>query len=470
MPLSIFSKVKAEQPDSFKLSEDGGFRTNKLRIMSEGGTTNEYEISSLVVVSISQAEPGVVPDVPKLVVKDRAEEEAKIPKNPFTGVDRNDPWGTDEKAQNVKDDSIIASGECGDNVTWVLDKEGNLVISGSGKMDDFSANAPWKDYRNDILTVKVENGVTAVGDEAFYNCSNLLKVDLAKTVTSIGDYAFYNCNKLTFIEIPKETTDIGDFAIGFIYNEKDDSSVAVKDFGIYGTMGTAAEEYAKEYGLKFFATALGDTTVKEEKVVVEGTGECGKGLKWTFTSDGLLKITGEGKMDNFDDVTPWEAHLFDITKVVIDDGVESIGNCAFYGCKYLTEVEIPDSVEVIGEYAFYECNLLQTVKIPANTTLKSIAFGFIYDKENNSFAKTPNFTMQVAGGSPAHKYAKDNEIAYTLYTGSEEDLKDDNSSQVSDDANNGNNYLVWIIVASGVLLIAVGVVFFFVLKKQKKNR
>ena len=213
----------------------------------------------------------------------------------------------------------------------------------------------------------------------------------------------------------------------------------LKDFGIYGTTGTAAEEYAKEYGLSFFATALGDTTVKEEEVVVEGTGECGKGLKWTFTSDGLLKITGEGKMDDFDDVTPWEAHLFDITKVVIDDGVESIGNCAFYGCKYLTEVEIPDSVEVIGEYAFYECNLLQTVKIPANTTLKSIAFGFIYDKENNSFAKTPNFTMQVAGGSPAHKYAKDNEISYTLYTGSEEDLKDNNSSQVSNDENNKNS-------------------------------
>ncbi len=69
--------------------------------------------------------------------------------------------------------SAATSGTCGDNVTWTLDDEGTLTISGTGEMEDWStsSNVPWYSSRESITSVVVENGVTSIGERAFYHCT-----------------------------------------------------------------------------------------------------------------------------------------------------------------------------------------------------------------------------------------------------------------------------------------------------------
>ncbi|MBQ9880006.1 MAG: leucine-rich repeat protein [Clostridia bacterium] len=101
---------------------------------------------------------------------------------------------------------IIDSGKCGISVTWTLDSDGLLTISGTGEMDSH----PYP--KDSVVSVVIGNGVTSIGDSAFYECSGLTSVTIGNGVTSIGDYAFYRCSGLTSVTIPDGVTSIGEGA------------------------------------------------------------------------------------------------------------------------------------------------------------------------------------------------------------------------------------------------------------------
>ena len=103
------------------------------------------------------------------------------------------------------------------------------------------------------------------------------------------------------------------------------------------------------------------------------SGTCGDNLEWTF-SGGTLTISGEGAMDDFHpwdendySTAPW--YRFDINEIVVEDGVTSIGEDAFYDCTSLTSVAIPDRVTSIGECAFSYCTSLESITIPYGVTI-----------------------------------------------------------------------------------------------------
>ena len=108
--------------------------------------------------------------------------------------------------------NILASGTCGDNLTWTLDDAGTLTISGTGAMDDYGGDAPWYAWRNDIKAVSIPDGVTTIGLEAFSGCTSLTSVTIPDSVTSIGVDAFYSCTSLTSVTIPDGVTSIGEFS------------------------------------------------------------------------------------------------------------------------------------------------------------------------------------------------------------------------------------------------------------------
>ena len=121
---------------------------------------------------------------------------------------------------------IVKSGECGDNVTYTLDDDGLLKISGSGNMNDYYiGNSPF--YLNkDIKEIVIGDGVTSIGDCAFWGCSSLTSIEIpdgvtsigmsvfdsCSSLTSIGGGVFQNCSSLTSIAIPAGVTSIGSSA------------------------------------------------------------------------------------------------------------------------------------------------------------------------------------------------------------------------------------------------------------------
>ena len=110
------------------------------------------------------------------------------------------------------------------------------------------------------------------------------------------------------------------------------------------------------------------------------SGECGKNgdnLTWVLTEDGTLTISGSGEMENYTDssVTPWYSNRTKILSAVVEPGVESVGNYAFYSCLKLASVSLPGGVKSIGESAFQDCAKLTAVEIPEGvTSIGSSAF------------------------------------------------------------------------------------------------
>ena len=96
---------------------------------------------------------------------------------------------------------VRAADECGDDLTWSY-KDGTLTIAGSGKMDDYAADAPWAAHKNDITKLILSDDVTYIGARAFRDYDKLETVDFGKSLYEIGQEAFASCGSLTSIELP----------------------------------------------------------------------------------------------------------------------------------------------------------------------------------------------------------------------------------------------------------------------------
>lgn len=122
--------------------------------------------------------------------------------------------------------NIVASGNCGangTNLTWTLDSEGTLTISGKGEMSNYTNMSPWGYYswykkETQIRTVIIESGVTTIGNYAFYGEANLTNISVPDGITSIGKMAFEGCKKLDSIILPNSLTEIGDSAFSVCTN------------------------------------------------------------------------------------------------------------------------------------------------------------------------------------------------------------------------------------------------------------
>ena len=105
---------------------------------------------------------------------------------------------------------VVASGTCGENLSWVLDEDGVLTISGEGEMEDYSYSnvAPWSRQKKSILSLVIEEGVTTIGSYAFKDLENLYSVSIPHSVTCMKDRAFSFCKSLRMIYIPDTLTTI----------------------------------------------------------------------------------------------------------------------------------------------------------------------------------------------------------------------------------------------------------------------
>lgn len=241
--------------------------------------------------------------------------------------------------------SAASSGNCGDsgsNVTWLLDDNGTLTISGSGKIEDYRSDIdqPWYSNRSDITSVVIEPGVTSIGSLAFYKCSNLTSITIPSGLTSIGEMAFFNCSALTSVTIPNGVISIGNFAFG--------SCTGLKSITIPSSV-TSIEN-------NIFQDCTGLTNITVDSSNPSFCSESGV----LFNKDKTTLIYWpRGKTGSY----------------TIPDGVTAIGDYAFYYCSGLTSVTIPSSVTSIGESAFQHCTGLTSITIPNSvTSIVNLAF------------------------------------------------------------------------------------------------
>ena len=198
--------------------------------------------------------------------------------------------------------NAAASGTCGDNVTWTLEDNGTLTISGSGEMADYTnefnpktateyLTTPWYMYNSFIKAIVIENGVTSIGRLAFAECPNITSITIPNSVASIGRSAFSGCSGLTSIEIP--------------------NSVSIINAATFCDCSNLSE------------------------IIIPNS------------------------------VTVIEYNAFvncnNLSSITIPNSITSIGSCAFGNCSGLTSITIPDSVTSLGYKAFDNCDNLKTV-------------------------------------------------------------------------------------------------------------
>lgn len=116
-----------------------------------------------------------------------------------------------------------------------------------------------------------------------------------------------------------------------------------------------------------FAADAEQATVVSDEEQRPTSGTCGEHLTWSLSEDGTLTISGTGEMEDYsdDNESPWKSFYRQIKKVVIEQGVTSIGSCAFQSSRVLSTVEIPASVTKIASDALNDCWDLNTITVDA---------------------------------------------------------------------------------------------------------
>ncbi len=238
-------------------------------------------------------------------------------------------------------------------------------------------------YCSGLKNVSIPNSVTTIGKAAFAWCNGLTSVNIPNAVTTIGNSAFYNCSKLTSIDIPSSVTSIGDYAfqgcsalktLYFNAIDCDDFSNSSTTRPFYHLnisnihIGNTVQRVPA-----YFAYGLSNVTE-----VTIGNSITGVGTKAFNDCTGLTRVSISDLAVwctiNFESATSnplyYAKHLYvndnEMTDLFVPDGVESIGDYAFYNC-HLTSIRLHQSVTSVGKQAFNNCPTIATITCEAMT-------------------------------------------------------------------------------------------------------
>lgn len=285
--------------------------------------------------------------------------------------------------------TIVAGANSG---WWTLDNLGTLRISYQGKLQ----TAPWNNYRSQIKTVIIEEGVTYISGACFAFCENLQKIVIPSTVKEItyidsmynhgsliyeGYGAFQSCDLITSIG------PIGsgcDYEYGWTTEIPENAFAGLVNINKFIVPGTIAviPEYILADSLENFTTAgpIGSGCDYEFGWKTEipadafrGMGKVNKkmsiSLPNTITKIGneAFAYTGITKLELPSSLREIEYRAFsnsDLISIKIPKGVTALNGGLFRECKQLTNVELPDGLTYIGTSAFADCISLSNIDIP----------------------------------------------------------------------------------------------------------
>ena len=294
------------------------------------------------------------------------------------------------------DELIVASGECGESLTWKLNETGTLTVSGIGVMwdytfEDYKSSAPWN-IKN-IKKVVIKEGTTRIGSNAFHGCSSLANVELPNTLIEIGKYAFAG-SVVYEMDIPESVTVIEEGAFSSMWKLRKvvlPSRISdIENMAFYGSglENISIPDSVKRIGRGSFASCRNLTEVTIPNSVTE------------IESEAFYGCTQLTKVEISSNIEKLDGAVFKsctkLNEIQIPSSVSRIEQDAFANCTSLKKIESPDSVTFVGNSAFYNCSSLEELKISLNVT-KIEQFAFEKCKKLKS-VKLPSSLDVITGG------------------------------------------------------------------------
>lgn len=322
--------------------------------------------------------------------------------------------------------SAATNGTCGDNLTWSLE-DGILTISGSGPIRDYGVrSSPFYVYNSKIKKIIVENGVTKIGDFAFYGLLQCTNIELPSTINYIGEKAFQNCG-IDEIYIPQNVISIGTKAFLYCSNLKrfvvdlDNNYYKSVDDVLFNKSGSILIQYPlnkpdESYDIPNGVLSIntyGFAKCKNLKHITMGNSVTNIGTYAFLECPNLISAKLSDGLRTLSD------YLFSgcskLKDVELPSKLLSINVSVFRGCKSIEIIDMPSSCTKIGRDAFYQCKSLKYLKIPTNiTNIEGSSFSTC---ESLEFIFIPNSVTSIA----EYAFSGCNALTDVYYGGSKED-------------------------------------------------
>jgi len=294
--------------------------------------------------------------------------------------------------------TATGSGSCGDNATWTLTADGTLTITGTGAIRDsqkvptsFSENL-WGGLNGYIKKVVIGNGITAIGNYAFWNCPQLTSVSIPNSVKTIGIGAFGYCGALKEITIPNSVTSIGaeafehDWSLEKVTLSSNITEISGRLFNnCISLKSVNIPRGVKSIGELAFGTCysltsitIPNTVTKIENgafnsafdpeagvsiVIPESVTEVGETC---FAWSNLKSVTWNAKTEKLE---TWMFYLnYYLETVNLSDSIKTFGEDVFQECNSLKYITLPSGLISVGKWTFLDCAALESITLPDTLT------------------------------------------------------------------------------------------------------
>lgn len=258
------------------------------------------------------------------------------------------------------EEDIVASGDCGDQLSWTLDRAGLLTISGYGDMWEFAdGGTPWNEYMDAVTAVVIEPGVTSVSSYAFNYCGSLAEVSIPDGLYALGHNVFSN-TAIRSIALTADITVLAEEALGWM---------------------PMLEEITVPEDNPAFCSVDGVLFNKDMDVL----------LQYPPSKEGTEYVVPDGVREIGVCAFVWCGQL---TYISLPDGLESLGDCAFWNCSNLQRLDLPGSLNQIGRWSMGLCWRLEEVSIPGENDFYASIDGVLYLESMKELILYPAFSQR----------------------------------------------------------------------------